>query len=42
MTKRVTVMHDDDIVKKLYELQAKIIRETSESISFSKVVNETV
>ena len=33
-------MLDDDLVKKLHERQAKRIKETSESVSFSGVLNE--
>ncbi len=40
--KRVTIMLDDDLVKKLHELQAKLIKESSESVSFSAVLNETL
>ena len=40
MTKRVTIMVDDDLLKKLHEIQAKKIKETSESVSFSAVMNE--
>ncbi|MDH3277175.1 MAG: hypothetical protein OEL77_02960 [Nitrosopumilus sp.] len=42
LSKRITVMLDDEIVKKLHELQAKQIRENSESVSFSGVLNETL
>ena len=42
MAKRITIMLDDDLVKKLHEIQAKQIKETSESISFSAVLNETI
>ena len=38
--KRVTLMLDIDILKKLYEIQAKQIRESNKSVSFSGVVNE--
>ncbi len=38
--KRFTIMLDEDILKKLYEIQAKKIRESSKSVSFSSVVNE--
>ena len=31
---------DDDLLKKLHELQAKQIKESSESVSFSRVLNE--
>lgn len=42
MGKRVTVMIDDDILKKLHEKQAKLIKESTKSVSFSSVVNETL
>jgi hypothetical protein len=42
MAKRITIMLDDDLLKKLHDLQAKQIKESSESISFSRVLNETV
>ena len=42
MSKRITIMLDDDLVKKLHELQAKQIKESAKSVSFSKVLNETV
>ena len=36
MGKRITIVLDDDLVKKLHEIQAKFIRETTESsVSFS-------
>ena len=41
MGKRITVVLDDNLVKKLYEKQAKLIRESEKSVSFSRVVNET-
>lgn len=43
MPKRITILMDDDLYKKLKELQAKKIwTRTATSISFSKVVNETL
>ena len=42
MGKRITVVLDDDLVKKLHELQAKLIRESEGSVSFSRVLNEQV
>jgi predicted transcriptional regulator len=42
MAKRVTIMLDDDLLKKLHELQAKQIKETTESVSFSAVLNKTI
>jgi predicted transcriptional regulator len=40
MAKRVTIMLDDDLVKKLHEIQAKQIKISTKSVSFSHVVNE--
>jgi len=42
MGKRVTVVLDDDLVKKLHEKQAKLIKESVKSVSFSHVVNATL
>ena len=42
MAKRVTIVMDEDIIKKLHERQAKQIKESAKSISFSRVVNETI
>jgi len=42
MAKRVTIMIDDDLDKKLRQIQAKLIQETSSSISYSQVINETI
>ena len=40
MVKRVTIMIDDDIDKKLRLLQSKLIAKSSESVSYSKVIND--
>lgn len=40
MSKRITIMLDDDLDKKLRMLQAKMIQTTAGSVSFSKVINE--
>lgn len=40
MTKRVTIMIDDDNDKKLRMLQAKQITATTTSVSYSKVINQ--
>ena len=40
--KRITIMLDDDLLKKLHEMQAKLIKESSMSVSFSRVLNETI
>jgi len=42
MSKRITIMHDDDLLRKLYELQAKQIKDSTKSVSFSRVLNEVV
>ena len=42
MAKRVTIMLDEDLLKKLHDIQAKKIKETTESVSFSGVLNETL
>jgi hypothetical protein len=40
MTKRVTIVIDDDLDKKIRMFQAKMIQATSSSVSYSKVINE--
>ena len=40
MSKRVTIMIDDDINKKIRMLQAKQIQQEQSSISFSQMLNE--
>ena len=35
-------MLDDDLLKKLHEAQAKQIKESTKSVSFSAVLNETL
>lgn len=42
MGKRITVVIDEDLVKKLHEVQARQIRESGKSVSFSRVLNELV
>jgi hypothetical protein len=42
MGKRITVVLDDDLVKKLHDVQAKLIKDTTKSVSFSSVLNETI
>lgn len=42
MAKRVTIMIDDDLDKKLRLLQAKLIQETVDSVSYSQVINDTL
>ena len=41
-SKRVTIMIDDDLDKKLRIIQAKLISKNQTSYSYSKVLNETI
>ena len=40
MSKRVTIVLDDELVKKLTSIQAKNIVKSDRSVSFSKTFNE--
>jgi hypothetical protein len=42
MGKRITILLDDDLIKKLREKQAKQIKESTESVSFSSVINQII
>ena len=42
MSKRVTIMIDDDLDKKLRLRQAKLIQSEQASYSYSKVLNDTL
>lgn len=42
MAKRITVMIEDDVDKKLRAKQAKHIVKTNTSYSYSKVINDTL
>jgi len=42
MAKRVTIMLDEDLDKKLRLIQAKAIQSTTSSVSFSTVLNEVI
>jgi len=42
MAKRVTIMIDDDLDKKLHLIQAKAIQSTNSAVSFSRVINQIV
>jgi len=42
MAKRITTMLDDDLVKKLHEIQAKQIKQSTKSVSFSRILNEVL
>jgi len=40
MGKRITIILDDELLKKLHEIQAKQIKQSSKSVSFSRVLND--
>jgi hypothetical protein len=40
MAKRITIMLEDDIIKKLRDLQSKQIKEYSKSVSFSGIISQ--
>jgi uncharacterized protein YqgQ len=40
MSKRITILLDDELLKKLHYIQAKLIRESEKSVSFSRVMND--
>ena len=42
MGRRITIMVDDDNFKKLRLIQAKLIKQSVSSVSFSKVLNDTI
>jgi flagellar motor switch protein FliG len=42
MSKRVTIMIDDDLDKKIRLIQAKKIQDTNKIVSFSEIINETL
>ena len=42
MSKRVTIMLDNDLDKKMRMLQAKMIQSTTSSVSFSNVLNQVL
>ena len=42
MGTRITIVLDDDLLKKLREKQAKLIKVSLKSVSFSRVLNEVV
>ncbi|MDX1595310.1 MAG: hypothetical protein R3327_00015 [Nitrosopumilaceae archaeon] len=42
MAERITVMLDEEIVKKIRNRQAKKIKETASSVSFSSILNEVL
>ena len=40
MKKRITIVLSDDLIKKLRNIQAKEIVQTSKHVSFSKIIEE--
>ncbi len=42
MSKRITIMIDDDLDKKIRLRQAKLIQQEQSSYSYSRVVNDTL
>jgi len=40
VSKRITIMLDDDLVSKLRKIQAEQIKKSENSVSFSQVINE--
>jgi len=40
MAKRITIVIDDDLDKKIRLIQAKIISSTASSMSYSRVIND--
>jgi len=41
MSKRITIILDDDLTSKLRKIQAEQIKKSEDSMSFSQVINET-
>ncbi len=42
MAKRITIILDNELLKKLHEIQAKLIKQSSKSVSFSRVLNDVL
>jgi len=42
LAKRITIILDYELLKKLHEIQAKQIKQTGKSVSFSRVLNEVL
>ena len=42
MSQRITIILDDDIATSLRQKQAKLIKGTLKSVSFSRVLNDTL
>ncbi len=42
MGKRVTIMLEDNLIKMLHDIQAKLIIDSKANVSFSGVLNDTL
>jgi len=42
MGKRIAIVLDEDLLKKLRDKQARLLTKSVKSVSFSRVVNETL
>lgn len=42
MASRITIMLEDELVKKLRIKQSKLIQESNKAVSFSQVINDTL
>lgn len=42
MSKRVTVVIDDEVYERIQKLQAKMIQDTNRWVSFSKLINDNL
>ncbi len=42
MSKRITIMIDEDLDKKLRMIQSKLILDTNEAVSYSQIINDTL
>ena len=42
MGRRITIMIEDENFKKLRILQSKLLKQTDSSVSFSRVLNDTI
>jgi len=42
VSKRITVIMDDEMIKKLHQIQANLIKKENRSITFSSVLCDTI
>ncbi len=42
MSKRITIMLDDDLITRLRKIQAEQIRKSDKNVSFSQVINQAI